>query len=92
MADKLDEIEDKQENLEMYIGILDNDLQDVEENFYGYEDSEEYIVEDDFIEYQCPRCGEKIYIDKSIVENKEMINCPNCSFNLMYDGIQGMND
>lgn len=91
-AIRLDEIEDKQEQLEMYIGTLDDDLLDVEENFFGYEDSEDYIAEEDFIEYQCPRCGEMIYIDKTIVENNEEIGCPNCNFALINNENEKSND
>ena len=92
MAEKLDEIENKQEHLEMYIGTLEDDLQDVEENFFGYEDSEDYIAEEDFLEYKCPRCGEIIYIDRSIVESNEEIGCPNCSYTLLSDKSQSSND
>jgi predicted RNA-binding Zn-ribbon protein involved in translation (DUF1610 family) len=92
MADKLDEIEYRQDHLEMYISTMDDDLQYVEEEFYGSDDTEDYMSEDNFIEYQCPRCGEMIYIDKAIVENNEEIGCPNCSYDLIGNVNEGSND
>lgn len=93
VATKLDEVESNQNNLEMYMDALDDDLQDVEEDFYGYEDTDEPIGEDEFVEHQCSQCGETIYIDKSIVENNEPIRCPNCNFDMLGEnGNDKLND
>lgn len=81
MADKIDEIDLRQEELETYIG----------DDIY-YEDSEANFDEEDFVEFLCHRCGETIYIDKSIVNNKEQIECPNCTYNLMSDSTLTLND
>lgn len=92
-ADKLDDIERNQESLEMYIDTLDDDLQDVEEDFYGFEDGDGTFAEDEFVEHQCSRCGETIYIDKSIIESNESIKCPNCNSNMLHENYnEEMND
>ncbi|NLM35715.1 MAG: hypothetical protein GX206_09785 [Clostridiales bacterium] len=80
IGDKIDEIELRQEELEMYIG---DDI---------YDEAEASFDDDDFVEFICHRCGETIYIDKSIVNNKEQIECPNCTYNLISDVTPNSND
>lgn len=81
IGDKIDEIDLRLEELEMYIG----------DDIYN-EDCEANFEEDDFVEFVCHRCGETIYIDKSIVNNKEEIECPNCAYNLISDTTPSLND
>lgn len=85
IADRMDEIEANQSNLEMYMDALDDDLQDVEEDFYGFDDSDGFMGEDEFVEHQCSQCGETIYLDRSIIENNELIKCPNCNYDLLHE-------
>lgn len=81
IADRIDEVDLRLEDLEMYIG---DDM--------PYENFEESFEEEDFVEFVCHRCGETIYIDKSIVNNKEQIECPNCTCNLIGDTTTSLND
>lgn len=81
IADKIEEIDFRQEELETYI---DDDIYD--------QNSEASFEEDDFIEFLCHRCGETIYVDKSIVNNNEQIECPNCTCNLISDTTPNLND
>jgi predicted RNA-binding Zn-ribbon protein involved in translation (DUF1610 family) len=80
IADKIEEIDFRQEELETYI---DDDIYD--------QNSEASFEEDDFIEFLCHRCGETIYVDKSIVNNNEQIECPNCTCNLISDTTPNLN-
>ncbi len=60
-----------------YVEELDDDLADVEEYLYGddeYEDEDD--EDDDFIEVDCPHCGETVYFDDSV--DPEHIPCPSC--------------
>ena len=33
----------------------------------------------DFVELQCPECGETIYFDEDMLESGEELLCPNCN-------------
>ena len=35
--------------------------------------------DDDFVELQCPECGETIYFDEDMLESGEELLCPNCN-------------
>ena len=46
----------------------------------GYdEDEDEDEEDDDFVELQCPECGETIYFDEDMLESGEELLCPNCN-------------
>ena len=45
------------------------------------EDDEDYedFDEDDYVELECPECGESIYFDEAMLECGEELLCPNCN-------------
>lgn len=93
IGEEVDTLKEKYENMEEYISALDEDLQDVEEDYYGYDDEmDECICEDDFVEIQCSECEENIFIDKSILKNKENVKCPNCNYALINNDNSKQND
>lgn len=77
MADEIVNLKKALEEMEEYVSVIDGDLLDVQEEYYGYED--ESYTDDDFVEIQCDHCKETIFIDKSILKNDEKLQCPNCS-------------
>ena len=74
MADHILYLKDTQEDLEDYLESMDNDLSEIEEDFYGDEDDE------DMVEVTCPNCHEKVYFDSAILDDDDYIEvtCPEC--------------
>ena len=35
--------------------------------------------EDDFVEVECPHCGEIVYFDQDMLESDDELICPNCN-------------
>ena len=35
--------------------------------------------DDDFVEVECPHCGETVYFDQDMLESDEELICPNCN-------------
>ena len=42
------------------------------------DEDEDYFDEDDFVEVECPHCGETVYFDQEMLEGDDLI-CPNCN-------------
>ena len=89
IASAVNSIEERTDTLTDYIEELDEDLGDVEEYLYDDEDFddmddddddddfEDDFDDDDFIEIECPKCGEIIVLDADITSTDLM--CPSCS-------------
>lgn len=79
IADNLQELHDKQTELESYIQAVDEDLLDVENEIYDI-DSDDDQEEDDFIEVQCPECKDIVYFDADLLDNDDniQVTCPKC--------------
>lgn len=76
-ADAIVELSDKQEELEEYTELIDEDLSDLEDDFY--EETEEDDDEMGYVEITCPHCGEEIEIDEDLLYDEESdILCPCC--------------
>ena len=59
-----------QKQLEEYIDCIDDDLADLEDEVYL----------GDFVEVECPKCGEPVEIDASLFDDPDaIIICPECS-------------
>ncbi|MBE3588581.1 MAG: AraC family transcriptional regulator [Thermoanaerobacteraceae bacterium] len=75
-ANSFGRLEEAQEQLEDYVESIDEDLYSLEDEVYdgGVQDDEEYM------EVECPRCGEIVCFDPEIVEDDDVIEvtCPNC--------------
>jgi DNA-directed RNA polymerase subunit delta len=76
MCDRIEELEEAQYEFEDYLDSMNEDLNDIEEDFYDEGDCDyDY---DDFIELKCPNCSEVIYIEDSTLEGYKGLKCPNC--------------
>ena len=73
-AETVSELEDSQEQLEDYIETIDDDLFALESDLNDEDNMDEYI------EVDCPRCGETVLFEPGIVEDEDVIEvtCPNC--------------
>ena len=88
---EVEEMSEKQVELESYIEAIDEDLGDLEENVYedddeydfdeeDYEDDEDDMDEGSYVEIECPKCHDVVRFDSSILEDEDAIEvtCPNC--------------
>lgn len=75
-ANSFDQLEKSHEELEDYLETVDQDLTTLEEEIYG--DNED--LTDDYVEVECPNCGEIVCFDPEVLEDDATIEviCPNC--------------
>lgn len=76
-ANYVDELEEAQEQIEDYLESIDEDLYQLEDTVY---DGEYVDGGDDYLEVECPNCGETVCFEASILEDDETVEvaCPNC--------------
>ncbi|MDR0840303.1 MAG: hypothetical protein LBN26_02820 [Christensenellaceae bacterium] len=77
MADAIDESELSIQEMDECIDDIYEELDAVEEYLFDDEDEDEF-GEDDFLEVECPHCGETVYFDQGMLEADDLI-CPNCN-------------
>ncbi|HHW02652.1 MAG TPA: hypothetical protein GXX35_07560 [Thermoanaerobacterales bacterium] len=103
MGEALDELENAVQENQEYLESIDEDLGELEENYYGSDDDDDYdededdfdedeldFDDEDFIEVECPKCHETVYIDEDLVDEDGKAECPNCK--VMIDVKQIEND
>lgn len=91
MSRTISDLEDDTEYLNDYVEEIDEDLGNLEEDYYGEcdgdcegcdgcdddEDEDEEDEEDEeLFEAECPSCGETVYFDKTL--DPENLVCPAC--------------
>ena len=62
---------------------VDEDLAEVENEFYGDRD-EGGDFEAEIFEMICPNCHTQIYIDQEMLQN-DVLNCPNCQAEIDFE-------
>ncbi|MEG6615883.1 CD1247 N-terminal domain-containing protein [Peptococcaceae bacterium 1198_IL3148] len=85
-AEEIEELQIGQDQLEDYIETVDEDLYALEDEVYEeYDDEDEGFCDcgeecDEFVEVDCPNCGETVMFDSDILEDSDTIEviCPNC--------------
>ena len=61
-----------QDELGEYVEAIDSDLVDLEDEVYGG-------VEDDWVEMECPECGEPISFEEGFLYDDDVqVTCPDC--------------
>ena len=89
MQEAIEELYDMQEDLNELVEAIDEDLSDVEELLTDgcdcdcdCDDEERYcgLETDDYIEVECPECGETVCFFNDVFEDDETVEilCPNC--------------
>ena len=82
VAKELQRLEDEQNDLDEYVGSIDDDLAEVEEAVFDDDEEEEEGGEEDeddeLIECECPHCGNTIYFDAEAFDLADDHNCPEC--------------
>lgn len=77
IVEAIAELEASQADLDEYVETLDEDLADIEDQFYGdteFDESQEPV----YIEVECPNCNETVYFDRELFEAEDDLVCPNC--------------
>lgn len=85
MVEQVETVRDEQESFGEYLEVVDEDLSNLEDDYYF--DS----GEDEFIEAVCPNCGEKVLFERALADEDDMeveITCPNCG-EVVYSNDQG---
>ena len=74
-ADQIEGLEEAQDQLEDYVETIDEDLYTLEEDLNECECDDE-----DYVEVDCPGCGETVMFHSDILEDEDIIEvtCPNC--------------
>ncbi|MCL4516357.1 MAG: zinc-ribbon domain-containing protein [Firmicutes bacterium] len=74
IADSLAEIKSSHDEVVDYMETIDEDLSDLEDNFYGADDEE-----GQFVEMTCPNCQETVYFEEDLMDEDDVeVTCPNC--------------
>lgn len=87
MITSLDRLHMLQEQLEGYIEAVDDDLTDLENEFFDEYDEDLELDDDEvdtaieYMEMTCPNCGETVFVDEEVFENDEIVEvlCPECN-------------
>ncbi|MDR1101878.1 MAG: hypothetical protein LBL34_05960 [Clostridiales bacterium] len=61
---------------------IDEDLAEVENEFYG--EAGEHELDSDLFEMTCPGCHEKVYIDQEMLDAERTV-CPNCNTEINFE-------
>ena len=81
-ADAIVELDEDAEEITEYVEAMDEDLANVEDDFYEddiYEDEDDESDEVDFVEIECPNCHEDVYIDEDLLYEDDVdVVCPRC--------------
>lgn len=86
LSEEFDEVYDELEFQGETIDAIDEDLAELEEDFYD-DDDDDYWDDEDFedFEVECPNCGEIISVDEDTVLSGDSIECPNCGEELEFE-------
>lgn len=87
-AEKIDELSDNAAEMQVQIDDIDTSLTDLEDEVFGiddFDDEDDYEDWDDEEDYsfQCPKCGNMIYVDLNMLDDDEnFVVCPECKENI----------
>ncbi|MEA1960260.1 MAG: AraC family transcriptional regulator [Bacillota bacterium] len=71
MAEEISFVEQEVEEIKEYMESIDDDLLDLEET----------VFEEEFLQINCSKCGESLYIEHELMNDEDVIEviCPNCN-------------
>ncbi len=78
MATALDDNELAMQEFDECIDDIYEELDTLSDYVFDEDEDEDYFDEDDFVEVECPHCGETVYFDQEMLEGDDLI-CPNCN-------------
>lgn len=78
ITEKVEKMEKNQSEISEYVTILDENLGNIEDELYGFEEDDEEFSSYDYIDIQCNKCNAILAIEKSLMNNENELICPNC--------------
>jgi DNA-directed RNA polymerase subunit delta len=92
MVMAMERLHSSQDDLEEYVAAVDEDLSDLEDDFYDdYDEDDDFAEHDgwndhneysaiDCVDMTCPNCKESVYVDKDIFADEDVVEvlCPEC--------------
>ena len=75
IAEELEQQSETMDDLSDCVDEIYDELDDVQDAL----DEEEDFDDDDFVEIDCPNCGETVYFDVDMLDNEDGLICPNCN-------------
>lgn len=90
LEEAFNEISEQVDEIDESLNLVEEDLYGEEQenedddSFEDEEDDELFDPEEEIYEVICPTCGDKIYLDQSMMEEGSML-CPNCGESLEFD-------
>ena len=79
IAEALEEQDESIDDLSDCVDDIYDELDELTDEFDGELD------EDDFIEVQCPHCGETVYFDEDMIDSDDGLICPNCNETIEFE-------
>jgi len=84
IAEALEEQDETLEDLSDCVDGIYDELDEIEDVFDEYDcDGDEDM--DDFIEVECPHCGETVYFDEEMIDSDGGLICPYCNEVIEFD-------
>jgi len=79
-AESMGDLEEAQGQLEDYLESIDEDLYQLEDDIYEGDEVDGGACEGDYLEVNCPGCGETVCFDSEVLEDDDVVEvtCPNC--------------
>ncbi|MCD8049692.1 MAG: hypothetical protein LUG52_08900 [Clostridia bacterium] len=98
MAAEIEDMSDYCDEVYNSISDLSDEVSEIEDDLYGNDDdfsfpdddeddeNDDWLDDDSEYSFECPECGETIYIDLETLESdEEYIVCPNCKNKIELD-------
>lgn len=61
------------------LSLINDDLSNVQEELFEEVTFEDLEEEDEYTEVKCSSCNKPIFVENSVLKNKEKISCPYCT-------------
>lgn len=92
-AEAITDLGEEQDYIGEYVEDLDEDLAEVEKDFYeDYDEEDDEDEEDDYEDYEdeyyeveCPNCHEKVVLEEDMLFDENGVFCPNCNAEIELD-------
>ncbi|MGL4991347.1 MAG: CD1247 N-terminal domain-containing protein [Sarcina sp.] len=79
LSETIDEIQINLNNVAEDLSFINDDLSNVQEELFEEVTFEDLEDEDEYIEINCSTCNKPIFVENSVIKNKEKIACPYCT-------------
>jgi hypothetical protein len=78
LADKIEKLEASNLEINEYVAVLDENLGNIEDELYGFEEDDEEFNSFDYVDVCCKNCNEILAVEKTLVNSENEMLCPNC--------------